>query len=133
MANQIKRVAHKIFHRPMNKIVIVSSKHKRIEHVGFACMDEQFYEYAGGKYGIDKKIYIDHGKFKHYFYEMGKSKPQEIFQPMKGSINPIDLAMYIKRAQMYAMTKDRMGEAMNMLPYLIIVGVFLYLIASGGI
>lgn len=133
MANQIKRVAHKIFHRPMNKIVIVSPKHKRIEHVGFACMDELFYDYAGGEYSIDKKTYVDHGKFKHYFYEMSKSEPQNIFLPMKDSINPQDLAMYIKRAQMYAMTKDRMSEAMNMIPILIVIGVFLYMIVSGGI
>jgi len=133
MANQIKRIAHKVLHRPMNKIVIVSPKHKRIEHIGFACMDELFYEYAGGQYGIDKKIYVDHDKFKHYFYEMGKSEPQTILQPMKDSINPQDLSMYIKRAQMYAMTKDRMSEAMEMLPILIVVGVFLYMIVSGGI
>lgn len=133
----LKIIKAEIMNSPINKLHIISEKHKRILHIGKTCIGEKYYNYMEGKYDIDNETFIfdSRGKHRNYYYSTNCQKPKKIFEINQTHLSPESLRIVVEQAEMWTMTKDTLRETMaltiGMLPYIVlIIGVIYWLVAG---
>lgn len=137
---KLKRIIDRMMYKPMNRIYLISLKHKRTMHIGLACIDEKHYIHANKRYEIDDETFIfdTAGNHRHYYYNIEESKPQKIFELNDRTVTPEKLQQTIKEAEMWTFTQDpiKVKTALlidNLIPIIIILAVVYYMIMQSGI